>query len=59
MGSYKQFGFMSLAFPDYKNVISNVRGPERGKRIMVPVPHTGKREAARRLRSKQKLFSLP
>lgn len=55
MVNYKQFGFVSSSFPGYKNVISDVKGPERGERLMVPSSGT---ETARRLRPEQKPTSL-
>lgn len=53
---YEQFGLVNPAFRGYKNVISDVPGLKRGKRIVAHVSHTGERRAVRKLRSKQKAY---
>lgn len=56
--NYKQFGFVRSAFPAYKNVISDVRGPERGERVMRVATKSRKAGAARRLCPEQRSNSL-
>lgn len=58
MVKYIQFGSVRYSFLRYKNVTSKVRGPERGKRLIVVMMERCRAGAARRLRSEQKSNSL-
>lgn len=55
---YKQLGFVSSAFPGNKNVISDVRVPERGEGTMVSPLEAGEKKAARRPHPEQKHYFL-
>lgn len=49
--SYQQLGFARSSFPEYRNVISDVKRPEQGERLTIS---SSEMETARRLRREQK-----
>lgn len=52
--SYKRFGFVRSAFPNYDNIIGDVRSPERYSRVKAAATENEKLGAAKRLCSNQK-----
>lgn len=58
MDTYKQSGFVSFAFPGQKSVVSNVRSPERGERVMLAATKSGEAGAGIRLCPVQKRDTL-
>lgn len=55
---YKQFEFVRSTFPGYKNISSEVRGPERSEHVTEAATKSCEVGAARQLGSEQKLYSL-
>lgn len=47
MAKYKPFEFVRSTFPGYKNVISNVRDPERVECVMLAAKESDQVEAAK------------
>lgn len=56
--SYRQFWFVKSASTSHKNVISDMKGPERGKRVKVAATECWEAEAAKRLQTEQKANTL-
>lgn len=58
MVSCEQLGSVRSAFPEYRNITSNVNGAELGDRVIVAVMESGAVRATRRVRFEQNSNSL-